>query len=92
MNMFVLFERHGKLPVFNFDNLSISYTAFETLSSGRINELILIYILYFVIISLFCLLVAAIDLNGRFFGGRVVRAAFYSHEKFLQMKLDEDPL
>ncbi|XP_067938031.1 splicing factor 45-like [Watersipora subatra] len=34
---------------------------------------------------------AAVDLNGRFFGGRVVRAAFYSHEKFLKMKLDDDP-
>ncbi|KAF6041480.1 RBM17 [Bugula neritina] len=35
---------------------------------------------------------AAIDLNGRYFGGRVVRASFYSHEKFLEMKLDDDPL
>lgn len=36
--------------------------------------------------------VAAIDLNGRYFGGRVVRAAFYSHDKFLNMQLVDEPM
>ena len=31
--------------------------------------------------------VAAISLNGRFFGGRVVRAEFYSEERFRKFDL-----
>lgn len=30
---------------------------------------------------------AVVDLNGRFFGGRQVRAGFYSQEKFERMEL-----
>jgi len=32
---------------------------------------------------------AVVDLNGRFFGGREVRASFYDVEKFKNLKLDE---
>lgn len=30
---------------------------------------------------------AVVDLNGRFFGGRVVRAGFYDQEKFNRLEL-----
>lgn len=38
---------------------------------------------YYVVVFLqFSLLTAVIDLNGRFFGGRVVKASFFSEERF----------
>lgn len=40
-------------------------------------------IYYIIIIS------AVVDLNGRFFGGRQVRAGFYSCESFANLKLLE---
>jgi len=32
---------------------------------------------------------AVVDLNGRFFGGRIVKGNFYSLDKFHQLKLTE---
>ena len=33
---------------------------------------------------------AVIDLNGRFFGGRQVKAGFYDYENFKSYKLNEN--
>jgi hypothetical protein len=38
-------------------------------------------------ITLKCFFSAVVDLNGRFFGGRQVRAGFYSWEKLNNLEL-----
>ena len=36
--------------------------------------------------------IAVLDLNGRFFAGRVVKAGFYDAEKFRNLELADAPL
>ena len=36
------------------------------------------------------LFVGVIDLNGRFFGGRVVSATFYNLDRFRRLELDDE--
>lgn len=35
-----------------------------------------------------CVILAVVDLNGRFFGGRQVRAGFYNYDKFKNFQLN----
>lgn len=39
------------------------------------------------VVTLCAFLTAVVDLNGRFFGGRTVKAGFYSEEKFSKLDL-----
>ena len=41
-----------------------------------------------IIISVLSLISGLVDLNGRFFGGRVVKACFYNLDKFRRMDYD----
>lgn len=36
--------------------------------------------------------IAVLDLNGRFFAGRVVKAGFYDADKFRNLELNEQPI
>lgn len=46
-----------------------------------------ISIIIFILNLCFYLITAVVDLNGRFFGGRQVKAGFYSAEKLNSYKL-----
>ena len=37
--------------------------------------------------KIYFLIAAVVDLNGRFFGGRQVRAGFYNYDKFKSLEL-----
>ena len=43
----------------------------------------------YVYISFLLFLVAVVDLNGRFFGGRIVKASFYNLDKFRRLDLGD---
>lgn len=45
-------------------------------------------ILFFQLIYLHFVFPAVVDLNGRFFGGRQVRAGFYNFDKFKSFQLN----
>ena len=40
---------------------------------------------------MFVPVLAVVDMNGRYFGGRIVKAKFYEFEKFRQFDLADDP-
>lgn len=55
----------------------------------KVNAVMMSYKIPLLTACLFVCLLAVVDLNGRYFGGRVVKACFYNLDKFRVLDLAE---
>lgn len=64
----------------------VEFKRIESAIKGELNNYRIVDSVKFLFIVVFAIS-AVVDLNGRFFGGRQVKAGFYSFEKFENLQL-----
>lgn len=80
----IIHEAFGTIPE---DAVKI-FVEFKRIESAIKGIYVCLYVLDWIAFKLICLSAAVVDLNGRFFGGRQVRAGFYNYDRFKSFQLN----